>query len=226
MLQVLGKDESHRYLGRMLNLDPEKRVEIEFRNRVQVCWMKFQKQRYILINPDIPIRLRMKLFDAICSPTILFGLAVLPLTLKKREALDVLQRRMLRLIVGWKRLPGEDWAITMHRMKGRLEKADAIYPIASWQECFHRQRWRYAVHVAKDSKSKWMYKLSQYCPDSIVDEEVKAHRNPGRPFLRWDDSLHDYCGYEWSMRHWLELENWSKEKALEIEDRYVQYCML
>ena len=156
----------------------------------------------------------MKLFDAVCSPTILFGLAVLPLTLKKREALDVLQRRMLRLIVGWKRLPGEDWSITMHRMKGRLATADAIYPIASWQECFHRQRWRYAVHVAKDSKSKWVYKLSQYSPDCIIDEAIQPHRNPGRPFLRWDDSLHDYCGYEWSMRHWLELENWSKEKAL------------
>ena len=97
MLQVLGKDESHRYLGRMLNLDTEKRVEIEFRNRVQVCLMKFQKQRYISINPDIPIRLRMKLFDTICSPTILFGFAVLPLTLKKREAFDIRVGRVLLL---------------------------------------------------------------------------------------------------------------------------------
>ena len=226
MIEILQKDHCHRYLGRLLNMDPNKRIDFELQNRVRICWGKFHQHRKWLINLDVPIRLRLRLFDAICSPTILFGSAVLPLNLKQRQSLDILQRKMLRLMVGWRRLPGEEWSETMTRMNIRVENACVQYPIASWETSFHRHRWRYAVHVIQNKKMRWPLLLSQWDPGVKLDDDTFPYRKPGRPFLRWDDSLHDYCCYEWSLSHWTDMMNWEMQRVIQLEDRYVQYCML
>ena len=108
MIEILQRDHCHKYLGRLLNMDPTKRINFELQNRKRMCWAKFHQHRRWLVNMDVPVGLRLRLFDAICSPTILYGSAVLPLGLKQRQSLDILQRKMLRLMVGWRRLPGEE----------------------------------------------------------------------------------------------------------------------
>ena len=52
---------------------------MEFAHRLPVASNKFHKYKHILLNKDIPLVLRMKLFDAVVSPAMLFGLATLPL---------------------------------------------------------------------------------------------------------------------------------------------------
>ena len=48
-----------------------------------------------LTNRHLDIRLRLKLFDAVESPTTLYGLATAPLTAAVLERLAVAQRKML-----------------------------------------------------------------------------------------------------------------------------------
>ena len=175
---------------------------------------------------NVPSGLHLRLFDAICIPTISFGNAILPLNLKQRQSLDILQRKMLRLMVGWRRLPGEEWSTTMVRMNDRVKKACDQHPIGSWEVSFHRHRWRYALHVVQNGKMRWPLLLSQWDPAVRLDDDTFPYRKPGRPFLRWDDSLHDYCGYEWSLPHWTDMKDWDVRRKMNLEDRYVQYCML
>jgi hypothetical protein len=54
-----------------------------------------------LTNTHISIKLRLRLFDAIVTPTILFGLITMPLTPSDLNQLDAIQHRMLRSLVGW-----------------------------------------------------------------------------------------------------------------------------
>ena len=49
----------------------------------------------------IALVLRLKVFDAVMSPAMLFGPATLPLTKVCLQKLGVVQRRTLRCIVGW-----------------------------------------------------------------------------------------------------------------------------
>ena len=207
-------------------MDSSKRIGIELQNRMRMCWAKFHQHRRWLVNLEVPVRLRLRLFDAICSPTILFGSAVLPLNVNQRQSLDILQRKMLRLMVGWRRVPGEEWSETMTRMTLRVKNACDQHPIKSWEESFHRNRWRYASHVVQNVKMRWPLVLSQWDPSVMLDDNVAPYRKPGRPFSRWDDSLHDYCGYEWSLFHWTDMKEWDSQRILHLEDRYVQYCML
>ena len=76
------------------------------------------------------MQLRLKLFDAVVSPTALFALSTVPLTSALISQLGIAQRKMLRSIVGWVRLPSDDWADTMRRMRQRLDRASRLQFVA------------------------------------------------------------------------------------------------
>ena len=80
-----------------------------------------------LLDHNVSLHLRMKYFDACVGPALLFGMAVLPLSRFQIQKMDILQRKMLRRIVGWRRSEGEDRNITMSRMNGRLAYASSLH---------------------------------------------------------------------------------------------------
>jgi len=138
MLEVLCSSTAHRYLGRHVCGSAASRGEVELKHRIAAGWARFHQHRQVLLNRDVSIRLRLKLFDATVSPTVLYGMSVLPLTQSQYTRLDAVQRRMLRNIVGWVRLDEEPWADTMRRMKGRVERALRQHDVRSWttpREC-------------------------------------------------------------------------------------------
>ena len=224
MIWILKEDAAHRYLGRLLNLHSKRRVKIELDNRFKSAWAAFHKHRKWLVNQYVPVGLRLRLFDAVVSPSVLFALSVLPVGKCDLQQLQVLQRRMLRLIVGWRRIDGEDWAITMHRMKKRISDALSHHKIDDWQDKMLRHRWKYAIHVVQNSKMKWPYELSRWIPGRDASAERQPHRLRGRPALRWDDQLHDFCGEYLGLRHWTDIEHFNRQHLLEFEDRFVAYC--
>ena len=59
------------------------------------------RERTKLTNKCVSIKLRLRLFDAFVTPTILCGLISMPLTTSDLNQLDAIQRRMLRSLVGW-----------------------------------------------------------------------------------------------------------------------------
>ena len=65
---------SHKSLGRIYAGDPTKRRHPGFQHRVQLDWAKFHQYRTVLTNKHVSIKLRLKLFDAVVTPRVLFGL--------------------------------------------------------------------------------------------------------------------------------------------------------
>ena len=63
--------------------------------------MKFRSLQDSLLNRHVNIQLRLKLFNATVTPTVLYGLETCALDRKQLEHLDVVQRRVLRRIAGW-----------------------------------------------------------------------------------------------------------------------------
>ena len=58
---------------------------------------------------------------------------------------------MLRQIVGWRRLPEEDWRLTMSRMNTRVAFALRIFLIESWTVQLSRHQFRFAYKVANNA---------------------------------------------------------------------------
>ena len=112
-VEILSGRSKHKYLGKTLVGDLRHRAEVELGHRLQVTWAKFHKHRHVLTNKHVALKLRLKFFDSVLSPTVFFGLATLPLSKSQLQRLDVTQRKMLRTIVGWVAVDSTDWKTTM-----------------------------------------------------------------------------------------------------------------
>ena len=134
MVEILHGNNCYRFLGRHLPGVLENKGNVEVNHRIQTSWMKFGKFSRILGNRKVLIKLRLKLFGEIVSPSLLFGLSVLPLCQSHLEKINIVQRKMLRKIVGWVRCATDNWETTMRIMSHRLKRALDDYPITSWSD--------------------------------------------------------------------------------------------
>ena len=130
LIEVLPMDSSHAYLGRRVAISGA-RTDIEISKRIRMARMKYRQWRRTLVNKAIPVHLRMKLLDSIVTPTVLYGLASLPLSTSNLRRFNSVQNRMMRNIAGWVRINGEPWADTMRRMRERVEVASSRYSLGS-----------------------------------------------------------------------------------------------
>ena len=99
--------------------------------------MKYHALQQVFEDKHIPVKLRLKMFDAAITSTVLYSLETCPLTEKKLHRLDVVQRTMLRRIIGWVSFGGESWEERRHKMKVRFKKCMGIYPAGEWSEAIH-----------------------------------------------------------------------------------------
>ena len=123
----------------------KKRSEVELAHRLQIAWGKFHTHKEILTNIHVSLKLRLKYFDAIISPAALFGLASLPLVASQIQRLNVVQRRMLRAVVGWVAVDGKVWQGTMRRMNCKVNSALEVFPFCTWSDSFFKRKFRFAA---------------------------------------------------------------------------------
>ena len=99
-VQILEPHEFHRYLGRRVTLSASNRVDIEFKYRKSQAWAAFHKHKSVLFDYHVSLGHRLKFFNICVTSSLLFELSVLPLSYTQLKEMDVLQRKMLRRIVG------------------------------------------------------------------------------------------------------------------------------
>ena len=221
-VSILHGGEFHRYLGRFLCLSQENRLDIEFKHRKQQGWFSFQKHRKCLLNKHISLKRRLHYFDVCITPCVLVALTSFPMLRSQLEALDILQRKILRRIVGWRSLPDESWEATMSRMKRRLEHGQMLYYCEPWSIRFARAQWRYINHILHGPLLLWARTLCKYNWNPHRDHAADAlpHRGQGRPRMRWDDNIHRFCHSKWPHLqdyHWFDLLIDVEMKDLEDE---------
>ena len=145
----------------------------------------FHRHRRVLVDKHVSIKLRMKFFDAVVTPTILFGLHTLALTGVQLS----IQKRMLRSMVRWIRIQDESWHDTMSRMKSRVAKVLHQHPIEAWTRRLARCHHSFAVRVAQTNG--WVTRVVTWNPESNWQDNLSLapKRRQGRPLTRWDDKL-------------------------------------
>ena len=135
------------------------------------------------------VKLRFKMFHAVVSPTMLFGLTTLPLTTRQKQQLDAVQRRMLRSIAGWARPVDGDWAIAMRQTNKCVNTALLQFPMENWTVKLARRQLKLAFKFA-DNDQAWAAKGIRWHPGKIdARKQLDAYRGQGRPRRTWDDDL-------------------------------------
>ena len=143
--------------------------------------------RYVLTNRHVSIKGRLQLFNAVITPTILFGLGSLPLTKRQLEDIDALQRKMLRSIVGWYRVEGEAWSDIMRRMKSRVQSALPQWPVPPWSEVYRSTQHSFGSRIVK--QNAWPLFAASWDPTRHNNFATQPKRKPGRPPKRWPPQL-------------------------------------
>ena len=178
-LEVVKRNGRHKYLGRLFSGDLRLRGQCNLEHRILCAWLKFHQLAPTLQNRNIPVRLRLRLFNAVVTPAALYSLPSTPLTASQQSTLDITQRKMLRRIVGYVRQENESWEETGRRMKQRLANALAQYPVNDWSTERDVQRDRLCSKMNGAAPSSLAALSNSWLPCSS--------RPRGRPRQRWTD---------------------------------------
>ena len=203
MVEVLTQRTEHKYLGRHIPGDLQARSTVELDHRVAAAWGRFHKHRSRLMNRNVHISLRLKLFECVVTPTALFGMTAMPLTPGQLQQLDATRRRMLRSIAGWVRYPDEDWACTTRRVNSKLAAALSEYPLRPWSEQFACRQFNLMLRFTAKPQC-WPTRAAKWDPSAPAHGEQVHFRMPGRPRRKWDDHLKDFSNNEFA-RKWFEI---------------------
>jgi hypothetical protein len=217
-VEVLSIDQSTEYLGRRLGFQDFHDSEID--HRIAKAWAKFHKFKSELCCKAIPIKDRLRLLDAVITPSVLYGSSCWTMTCDRERKLRSTQRRMLRLICQTWRMKecngdAEAWVEWIRRATHKAEELMSIVGMESWITSQKRKKWRWAGHVARMTDDRWTVKSLLWMPEH-------ANRRVGRPSRRWSDDIDQFCQehFDCEAGEWV-LYAQSREDWKHLEDVFV-----
>ena len=125
------------------------------------------------------------------------------MTRDRESTLRTLQQKMMRSIIGTRRIVGEQglesWVEWVVRSTRIAEQAMVDLGVADWVEEVHRSRFRWAGRTARVSDGRWTKEVLQW--------SAAGARKRGRPRCRWADQLNKFFkqGLQAPNEFWLEL---------------------
>ena len=115
LIEVLRGRQNQKYLGKKLFGDLRKRALVDLQNRRQIAWMTFNEHGDTLLNRHVSLRLRLKLFDSVIIPTILFGLFDLSFDFESTSEIRSGEKPYATFNCWMGTLVGNDWHALMHK---------------------------------------------------------------------------------------------------------------
>ena len=152
--------------------------------------MKFKEG---LCSKHVDVQLRLRLFDAVVTPCIMYGCVAWTLKSDGYRRLSVTRRRMLRWMLRPQRLLDESWVDYIKRATYDCEALAAACGMLDWGNLYRQRKWKFAGQSARRRDGRWSARLLKWIPWF----RAAAFRRVGRPQLRWDDDVSELAGGEW-----------------------------
>ena len=144
-IEVLAPSESTVYLGKALSFTNIH--EVELRHRMKRAWAKYGTLKKELLDHNVPLRLRLRLFQSVVTPSALYGCSSWVLTEARANMLQSTQLRMIRNMLGKKRRPAESWVEWLQRVTPEARDAMQRHGVREWTE------------LQKENAEKWSRKI-------------------------------------------------------------------
>jgi hypothetical protein len=239
-VEILPPNTSADYLGRKLCLDRFHDTEIEA--RLDKAWRKFFVVKSELCGRHVRLSSRLKIFNAMVTPTFLYGSGAWTVTAERERKIRTAQRRMLRWILGSGRKPlapsenddsedddisepeeieceadmtQESWLDWIRRTTKVAEEHLHKSGLDDWVTAVRRKKWRWAGHLARRSDGRWDRRLLTWSP-------LEGRQNRGRPCKRWSSDLDAFfqkkAGY--ARNAWIDV---AQDRAIwqMLEDEFI-----
>ena len=174
---IIEKVEEYKYLGQTLSLNDT--INKEVQARITAGWRAFGRHKNILLEKEIPMTLKKRVFDSCILPTISYGSETWPLNNNICYKLRTAQRAMERSVTKVKRID----KIRAEDIRARTKFKDVV-------EHVQKMKWRWAGHVARMNENRWATRCTDWIPRD-------RKRPAGRPLQRWRDDLVKFKGNNW-----------------------------
>ena len=178
-VEALNCNRSTMYLGRALCLGDLQGEEL--RNRIAKAWGRFSVYKKSLTDKDIPLKHRLRLFDSVVTPTMLYGSGGWAVNLARQHDIQTTQRRMLRMMLGRRRKPEEDYVTWIQNATREAEDVMRKHGVADWVEAQRRRLWLWAGKVANFEDGRWSHE--------VLFMTLDGQRRHRRPPARWIDPM-------------------------------------
>ena len=153
-------------------------------------------------------------------------MASAPLTNALIQRINIAERRMLRLLVGWVRVDRENWPDTWRRMRTRVDRVLEKFPLRHWHQEIYKRQWILAYRCANmDEEENWCAQAVLWDPTKTQNSEHNPRRKQGRPLRKWDDSLNRFCFELFGDVHWTtSARQMTKEQWMRYQKEYLEFC--
>jgi hypothetical protein len=193
-IEVLDPTGNTEYLGRALSLTDTH--DVELKHRIKKAWAKFGMHRQELTDKAISLTLRLKLFNSVVTPSVLYGSSTWVMTSSKEAMLRTMQIQMMRSMLARRRIIKqtlhieaetgdkqepeiETWVEWVIRVTREARETMKVNDIRDWVDEQRDRRQRWANQLAKLEDGQWTKK--------VMDWQPEGWRARGRPKTRWTD---------------------------------------
>ena len=128
----------------------------------------------------------MRLFNAVVTPSVLYGCSSWALTESKEKALASTQTKMVRWMMQKNRRLGTDgeleaWPTYVQRATQDARHAMREYKVVNWVEAYQKQKEKWKARVEQMDPERWAF--------IAFDWQPLGYRSQGRPRKRWSDDF-------------------------------------
>ena len=138
-----------------------------------------------LTDKKVPIKLRIRLYNAVVTPTILYGCSSWVLTDAKETRLQATQMKILRSILGKQRKVDrepsdkETWVSWVKRATNEAREKMKECKISEWAKIVAERQEKWKVRLESQDPRKWTNQTYDWLPVGF--------RRIGRPAKRWKE---------------------------------------
>jgi hypothetical protein len=154
------------YLGDVLNGNGG--AESASVSRVRTAWKKFRELSGILLNKEVSLKLKGRIYATCVRSAMLYASETWPMTAPQEQRFERTEMRMVRWMSG----------VSLIERKTSVELRDMM-GIEAVSSVVRRNRLRWLGHVLRKDEDDWVRKT--------MDLDVQGTRRIGRPRTSWDD---------------------------------------
>ena len=206
----------HKWLGCILSAGAYGRSTLDTTYHLQAASRAFLANKQILCDKKVLLAVRLRFSDRVITPVALFASGHRTIRMSDLHKLDVVFRKMLRMIVGppsfleW----NAPWHEILHHWNGKAVALAQQHGLNPWSEQCLKHHWKFAMYVANLPSNRWVKRVLLWNPSGA--------RTRGYPRHDWTSKLVAYTRFH-QLGQWLSL---AQDLALWMQfiDDFVKFC--
>jgi hypothetical protein len=196
LLDILPEGKGLQVLGIVLSLWDATQTEIP--NRVASGWKLFWKMKPLLLNRNISVKQRLKLFDSTVGSCILWCSHSGTPRQEDLRLLSTSRRAKLRRLLGTARAPEEAWIDWMKLVTRKAVGLAQSQRVREWVHARGLSKWSWARHVARRPTTTWVWRTTVWrdaeWQSLALEAAISCPLQPSRRrWMKWEDCLRRHC---------------------------------